>query len=189
MSLARQSLRAGFSSLKLCLELGAGSFVYGRKLTNKNCRQRLIKSNIFFFAKGIFFGSENHLYCQHWWTDVSVESKIKIWCYRTVEPWYNEGPTEWKNYVRYNEVSLYRVSFPWHFAITGVKNIVCYTEDFVIWRLTIYWKYLSRPIIVSHSSGSYRPISIKVAWSMFHSPRCIIVASLVNYVPATSLET
>ena len=24
---------------------------------------------------------------------------------------------------------------------------------------------------------------------MFHSPRCIIVASLVNYVPATSLET
>ena len=52
MSLAR--LRAGFSSLKLCLELGAGSFVYGRKLTNKNCRQRLIKSNIFFFAKGFF---------------------------------------------------------------------------------------------------------------------------------------
>ena len=27
------------------------------------------------------------------------------------------------------------------------------------------------------------------AWSMFHSSRCIIVASLVNYVPATSLET
>ena len=24
---------------------------------------------------------------------------------------------------------------------------------------------------------------------MFHSPRCTIVASLVNYVPATSLET
>ena len=42
----------------------------------------------------------------------------------------------------------------------------------------------------------YTPISIKVAskkndaWSMFHSPRCTIVASLVNYVPATtSLET
>ena len=39
------------------------------------------------------------------------------------------------------------------------------------------------------------PISIKVAsdknnaWSMFHSPRCVIVATLVNYVPATSLET
>ena len=38
------------------------------------------------------------------------------------------------------------------------------------------------------------PISIKVAsekndaWSIFHSPRCIIVASLVNYVPATSLN-
>ena len=41
----------------------------------------------------------------------------------------------------------------------------------------------------------YTPISIKVAsekndaWSMFHSLRCIIVASLVNCVPATSLET
>ena len=41
----------------------------------------------------------------------------------------------------------------------------------------------------------YTPISIKVAsekndaWSMFHSPQCIIVASLVNYVPATSLDT
>ena len=27
------------------------------------------------------------------------------------------------------------------------------------------------------------------AWSMFHSPRCIIGASPVNQVPATSLET
>ena len=27
------------------------------------------------------------------------------------------------------------------------------------------------------------------AWSTLHSPRCIIVASLVNYVRATSLET
>ena len=41
----------------------------------------------------------------------------------------------------------------------------------------------------------YTPISIKVAsekndaWSMFHSLRCIIVASLVNYVLATSIET
>ena len=37
--------------------------------------------------------------------------------------------------------------------------------------------------------------SIKVAsekndaWSMFHSPQFIIVAKLVNYVPAMSLET
>ena len=41
----------------------------------------------------------------------------------------------------------------------------------------------------------YTPISIKVdsekndAWSMFHSPHFIIVARLVNYVPARSLET
>ena len=41
----------------------------------------------------------------------------------------------------------------------------------------------------------YTPISIKVdserndAWSMFHSPQFIIVARLVNYVPAMSLKT
>ena len=41
----------------------------------------------------------------------------------------------------------------------------------------------------------YTPISIKVdsekndAWSMFHSPQFNIVARLVNYVPARSLET
>ena len=44
-------------------------------------------------------------------------------------------------------------------------------------------------------ASPYTPISINVAsekndaWSVFHSLRCIIVASLVNYVPATSLET
>ena len=43
--------------------------------------------------------------------------------------------------------------------------------------------------------NDHTPISIKVAseqneaWSMFHSPRCIIATSLVNYVPATSPET
>ena len=45
------------------------------------------------------------------------------------------------------------------------------------------------------NEAEYTPISVKVAsekndaWSMFHSRRCIIVASLLNYVPATSLET
>ena len=42
-----------------------------------------------------------------------------------------------------------------------------------------------------HTGRIYTPISIKVASekTMFHSPQCIIVASLVNDVPATSLET
>ena len=41
----------------------------------------------------------------------------------------------------------------------------------------------------------YTPISVKVAlvkndaWSIFHSPRCNIGASPVNYVLAMSLET
>ena len=56
----------------------------------------------------------------------------------------------------------------------------------------------SKKISICHThthTPLYTPISVKVAsekndaWSMFHSLRCIIVASLVNYVPATSLET
>ena len=56
----------------------------------------------------------------------------------------------------------------------------------------------THPYIHTHThthTPLYTPISIKVAsekndaWSMFHSPRCIIIVSLVNYVPATSLET
>ena len=49
--------------------------------------------------------------------------------------------------------------------------------------------------ILSVNSARYMLISIKAAsekndaWSMFHSPQCIIVTSLVYYVPATSLET
>ena len=46
-----------------------------------------------------------------------------------------------------------------------------------------------------HTKKYYTPISIKFAsvkndtWSMFHSPRCIMGASPVNYVSARSLET
>ena len=36
-------------------------------------------------------------------------------------------------YVRYNEVSLYRGSFPYYFTITGANNIAVYfNENFVI---------------------------------------------------------
>ena len=59
---------------------------------------------------------------------------------------------------------------------------------------TLCWqprRYLS---ISLHLHLYSTPILIKVAsekndaWYIFHSPRCIIVASLVNYVPATSLN-
>ena len=61
----------------------------------------------------------------------------------------------------------------------------------------------SKKISICHThthTPLYTPISIKVtsekndAWCMMHdpcfiAPQCIIVESLVNYVPATSLET
>ena len=69
-------------------------------------------------------------------------------------------------------------------------NQVCFKMEESIWRALILCQFRT-----SFLHSVYRPISIKVAsekndaWSMFHSPRCIIVATLVNYVPATSLET
>lgn len=64
---------------------------------------------------------------------MSYQSSVVVWphanplvgCVRlqccnlatTMEPWYNEGPRDWRNpgtkYVRYDEVSLYRVSIPY----------------------------------------------------------------------------
>ena len=65
-------------------------------------------------------------------------------------------------------------------------------EDFVF-RI-VNFPHMDSNIPANPAYGVYTPISIKVAsekndaWSIFHSPRCIIVASLVNYVPATSLN-
>ena len=68
----------------------------------------------------------------------------------------------------------------------------------------VYDHFLTNAHIYAHKKSAYicvtnkhvyTPISIKVAsekndaWSMSHSLRGIIVVSLVNYVPATSLET
>ena len=61
-------------------------------------------------------------------------------------------------------------------------------------------KYINYEIYKREEKGKYTkkyytPISIKFAsvkidgWSMFHSPRCIMGASPVNYVPPRSLET
>ena len=46
--------------------------------------------------------------------------------YTTVEPRVNEGPRDWKN------VSALSRFFFIYLAMTGVKKIVRYTEDFVI---------------------------------------------------------
>ena len=45
----------------------------------------------------------------------------------TVEARFNEGPEDWQ--------SLFAISrfFFIHITITGVKKIVCYTKDFVIY--------------------------------------------------------
>ena len=66
------------------------------------------------------------------------------------------------------------------------------------WKANLF-KYfytaVSRLAALIVSGFKYYTISIKVAsekndaWSVFHSPRCIIVTSLVYFVPATSLET
>ena len=65
-------------------------------------------------------------------------------------------------------------------------------EDFAF-RI-VNFPHMDSNIPANPAYGVYTPISIKVAsekndaWSIFHSPRCIIVPSLVNYVPATSLN-
>ena len=71
--------------------------------------------------------------------------------------------------------------------------------------LYTFGQFLAKSLKITHLNlllitqkafqSAYTPISIKVAsekndaWSMFYSPRCTVVASLVSYVPATSLET
>ena len=69
--------------------------------------------------------------------DKAVKRKIfsAICDDRTVEPRYNERAKEPSKCVRYTDwqVSLYLGSFLFiYFAITGVKEIVRFTEDFVI---------------------------------------------------------
>ena len=69
--------------------------------------------------------------------DKAVKRKIfsAICDDRTVEPGYNERAKGPSKFVRYTDwqVSLYLDSFLFiYFAITGVKEIVRFTEDFVI---------------------------------------------------------
>ena len=56
--------------------------------------------------------------------------------HHTVEPWYFElGQRDWEHFVCYDKVLLYQGQFfSIYFTITGVKKIVHFTEDFVIWR-------------------------------------------------------
>ena len=59
-----------------------------------------------------------------------------------MDPRCNEGPRD-RKYVRYTEVSLYRgfvisrFAFQ-YFNITGVKNIVPYTDDVVYEEVPLY---------------------------------------------------
>ena len=56
----------------------------------------------------------------------------------TVEPRFNEGPSDWQNVFAILTRSRYkyRGSFS-YLSMTGVKKIVIYTKDFVIHRFII----------------------------------------------------
>ena len=49
----------------------------------------------------------------------------------TVEPRYNEGPREWQNFFAIPKFRYIKV-LSTCLTITGVKKIVCFTEDFVM---------------------------------------------------------
>ena len=75
------------------------------------------------------------------------------------------------------------------------KNYI-YVNSLPSATLWIFWRIFDFSLLQT-SSRYLLTSALKVAseksdaWSMHvsHSPRCIIVASLVNYMPATSLET
>ena len=48
-----------------------------------------------------------------------------------VEPTYNEGPRDWQNLFAVSRFRYIRFFFI-YFTITGLKKIVCYTEDIVM---------------------------------------------------------
>ena len=56
---------------------------------------------------------------------------------KTVEPRYNEGPRDWQNLFAITSFRYIERFFSLHFTIAGVKKIVRYTEDFVIYRFVI----------------------------------------------------
>ena len=48
-----------------------------------------------------------------------------------VEPTHNEGPRDWQNLFAVSKFRYVRFFFI-YFTITGLKKIVCYTEDIVM---------------------------------------------------------
>ena len=81
----------------------------------------------------------------------------------------------------------------WHHVWFDAYNISAVFLHEMIIKINFILKNLK--LKPTNVESLYTPISIKVAsekndaWSMFHSPQGIIVASLVNYVPATNLES
>ena len=90
----------------------------------------------------------------------------------TVNPRCNEGARD-RKYVRYTEVSLYRGSFSnISLAITGVKNIVPYTEDVVYEEVPLYINLLFMSKSFAHmdmARVSWLHISASLKWIL-----CII---------------
>ena len=68
-----------------------------------------------------------------------------------------KGPKGLAKFGRFNEVSLYRGSFPYNFTIPKVKKkIVRYTEDFVILRFVISSFHCTRVLCSSVDRKSLR---------------------------------
>ena len=58
---------------------------------------------------------------------------IEIVGSNTVEPWYNKGPVDWQSMFAITRFRYMEFFFFIYFTITGARNIVHYTEDFVTW--------------------------------------------------------
>ena len=87
-----------------------------------------------------------------------------------MEPRYNEGPRDWQN--RFTETSLIISRFSSiYFTITGVKKIVRYKEDFLIWRFVISRFYCTWNPVITAWNPEY-----KKSWITYIVGRVFAVA-------------
>ena len=91
--------------------------------------------------------------CVWYWVQVIEHSSDSI-CIQSEEP-VTKGPGAGKM-CHDNEVLLYKG----YFTITGVKNIVCYTKDFVMWRFIVFRFHciLSQGFFFKQSKGIQQTI-------------------------------
>lgn len=54
-----------------------------------------------------------------------------------VAPRYNEGAKDWQNLLAIPRFRYIQVLFNNYLTISGLKKMICYTENFVLYRLVI----------------------------------------------------